>query len=198
MVECDHLPTERGQSYSEMMEDFYSDAFTTDVSASSTLEEEFGHVEIIILENPDSQFDRESIRISTDKRVLAYNLVSFCKASRDYKKEHNDILRGKPIAEIFERSGHKVLRLERCSFFFDLPEELKKLFRTKKQRSTAKVVNLYVDSKREDNQYAEIIEIYSPIVEIQSFSSIEIEKGLIRKTKEVLARNKWMTKFHTP
>ncbi|MDP1694074.1 MAG: hypothetical protein Q8L34_00880 [Candidatus Woesearchaeota archaeon] len=163
------------------------------LSASELLEQIFGPLEIKIV-NQDQEkrtsYDRESLRITQDGKVLVYNLVTF-NLPILFKQEHATILQGNPIGPTFQHYRHHIIRVTRCIFPFASPTSLADLFQTK-SNSIVKVVDFYVYQKSRSTKYAEIIEIYSPRVRFPDEDyPFETENGLIQKTSQILEKHKF-------
>lgn len=158
------------------------------IPAGRLLEERFGPLGIRILDR--SEAGRVSTRSAANGTVLAYNMVVFLEAAKRDPVTHRKILSGQPIADAFQEQGHAVLRLERCSFPFELPSRLRELFGTgEKDRGSVKLVSVYMDAVEEGREYAKIIEIYSPTV--GAGKEFEAESGMIDDVRKLLSSLKW-------
>ena len=160
-------------------------------SASQILEQTFGPLATKIVSAHESKgiHHRESVRTTQDGRVLAYNLVDF-DLPTPFKREHELILQGNPLATTFQCYGHPIFRDTLCFFSFQPLKSLIDLFQSE-DNPLVKVVDFYVGREPAKVHYAKIIEIYSPVTAmlLNYTHDSETQEGLIAATIDLLKKH---------
>ena len=132
---------------------------------SERIEDTFGSFGIEVLENgPDLRVSNLYSLSGRQPVCRTFAVVSFTQAAdRELAPEHAEILGGRPIGEVFDRSGWQIAK--RPSYFGEIhlpPELARQVFRTRQSTMAVRMYTFVVSGERGTHEYARITEIYHP------------------------------------
>lgn len=132
-----------------------------DLLSSDILERQFGPTGLAVLyQNSKSRI--VCARLKIGGQVLEVSAVKFIQAGTEkFPDAHQSVLAGQSMGKVFKREGIKFARREQAAYHQALPPNFTRWF-GKKGKAT--VVNVSILVGPDKTPYADILEIYSPLV----------------------------------